>query len=91
MNACTSKPLRGSLSWQLKWKWGRPWWLYVSSFLARQDRQGGRKECQKGQIAISGRYATQIMNEPFPWVGTHGYDHQSLRDERPLSRSDNAY
>jgi len=29
---------------------------------------------------LSGRYATQIMNEPFPWVETHGYDHQSLRD-----------
>ena len=24
------------------------------------------------QIIISGRYATQTMNEPFPWVKTHG-------------------
>jgi len=29
------------------------------------------------------------MDEPFPWVKTHGYDYQSLRDEGPLSRSDN--
>jgi len=42
-------------------------------------------------LGLSGRYATQITNKPFPWVKTHGYDHQSLRDERPLSRSDNAY